>query len=27
VTALLDATAIHGPASDRLRNRCLMELV
>jgi len=27
VAALLDATAIHGPASDRLRNRCLMELV
>jgi integrase/recombinase XerD len=27
VAALLDAGATHGPASDRLRNRCLMELI
>jgi integrase/recombinase XerD len=27
VAALLDAAATHGPASDRLRNRCLMELI
>ena len=27
VAALLDATATYGPASDRPRNRCLMELI
>ena len=27
VAALLDAAATHGPASDRRRNRCLMELI